>query len=185
MRIEEYQKEFLSVFAKIGELKIQRVVDAIVTAQQNRKTVYVFGNGGSGSNASHFVQDLLKCPIKDFSSAEGRFKAICLNDNVPVIMAYANDLSYEEIFKQQLMNFCEKGDLVIGVSGSGKSKNVFKAVEYANSIGVETFAIVGFTGGELLNTAKNVLHVPTENMQIYEDMTMCILHSIISSLKSV
>lgn len=183
MKIKEYFKILQEIFSLLDESKVEELANLIKTAGKNNKFIYIFGNGGSGANASHFTQDLLKCPIKNFFSQEGRYKAICLNDNIPVIMAYANDLSYEEVFLQQLMNFCTSGDLVIGLSGSGNSKNVIKAIEFGNRVGSKTFVITGFDGGSLLKSSNNSLHIQTNNMQAYEDVCMAVLHATISFLK--
>ncbi len=168
---------------KIDFDPVEKLISLVIETKDSGHTVYACGNGGSGANASHFVQDLLKCPIRDFTSANGRFKAICLSDNTPVIMAYANDMSYEDIFVQPLMNFCQKGDLLLGLSGSGNSRNVIKAFEYGNSIGATTFSIVGFDGGDLKSNSQHTLHIASNNMQVYEDLAMVVLHSVVSTLK--
>ncbi len=184
MQPQEYTSLLREELSRLNAAKIEDLVALIKETQSQNKTIYAFGNGGSGANASHFVQDLLKCPVKDFESSEGRYRVLCLNDNTPVLMAYANDMSYEQVFRQQLMNFCQPGDLVIGISGSGNSMNVVKAIEYANQSGAETFAIVGFSGGKLLPAAKQSLHFQTDNMQLYEDLCMIALHSVVTALKA-
>ncbi|MBI1975593.1 MAG: SIS domain-containing protein [Candidatus Vogelbacteria bacterium] len=183
MTPKEYFVQLCKTLDTLDYSNVESLISAIRETQARGGTVYVFGNGGSGANASHFAQDLLKCPIRDFGSRSGRYKTICLNDNTPVLMAYANDMNYEDIFVQQLMNFCEKNDLVIGISGSGNSMNVVKAIEYARGIGTRTFVIVGFDGGKLLTTAERAVHAKTSNMQIYEDIAMMTMHSIVTALK--
>lgn len=183
MTPREYSTLLSETLRELDETNVETLIAAILETRRAGGTVYVFGNGGSGANASHFVQDLLKCPIMDFSSTNGRYRAVCLNDNTPVIMAYANDISYEDVFRQQLMNFCTPRDLVLGISGSGNSMNVVRALEYANHAGAITFAIVGFDGGLLLNIARTCVHTKTHNMQIYEDIAMIKLHSIVTALR--
>jgi D-sedoheptulose 7-phosphate isomerase len=107
---------------------------------------------------------------------EQRFRMMCLNDNIPTLLAYANDVGYEDIFVEQLKNFLEEGDVVIAISGSGNSKNVVKAIEYANSKGAITVGLVGYSGGKLLNLVQIPLHIPVNDMQIAEDIHMMVVH---------
>src|SRR3990172_1560784 len=132
-----YVKEYLAEIKKIldameanltGEL--DKLVSILANARVNRNTVFTMGNGGSAATASHFAEDLAKCTITE---GMPRFKVISLTDSMPGILAWANDTSYEEIFIEQLKNLMEPGDIVIGISGSGNSMNVIKAIEYANS----------------------------------------------------
>ena len=108
------------------------------------------GNGGSGSTASHFACDINKGSCFELNK---KFKVICLNDNMPTILAYANDLSYDKIFVEQLKNFLQEGDVVIGISGSGNSETVLQAVSYAKEHGARTVGLSGFDGGTLARIA--------------------------------
>ena len=108
--------------------RFERFIEAMMDAYDQEKRIFVMGNGGSASTASHLACDINKGVC---SGLEKRFKVICLNDNIPTMLAYANDLSYEDVFLEQLKNFFMPGDLVIGISGSGNSKNVLRAIEYA------------------------------------------------------
>ncbi len=182
MEINSYLEHIQKSLPLIDPVQIEALAWAISKCRGTNARIFVFGNGGSGANASHFVQDLLKCPVKDFSSSSGRFAAICLNDNTPVVMAYANDLDYSEVFRQQLMNFARPGDLVIAISGSGNSKNVLKAIEYALTEKLDTFGICGFEGGVLLGLVKNAIHFKTSNMQVFEDLCSITLHAVVSNL---
>ena len=101
---------------------------------------------------------------------------MCLSDNVPTLTAYANDLSYDEVFVEQLRNFLEPGDLVIAISGSGNSRNVLKAVEYANRSGAITLGLTGYDGGELRRMAQHGVHIPIADMQVTEDLHMVLDH---------
>ena len=105
-----------------------------------------------------------------------KFKFICLNDNIPSLMAYANDLSFEDIFVEQLKNFYQKGDIVIGISGSGNSMNVLKAIDYANENGGVTVGLTGYSGGKLIEMAQHNVHIPIDDMQIVEDLHMVLDH---------
>ncbi|MBT7703780.1 SIS domain-containing protein [Candidatus Peregrinibacteria bacterium] len=109
---------------------------------------------------------------------EKRFKAVCLNDNLSALMAVANDISYEEIFVEQLKNFVKEGDVVIGISGSGNSMNVVKALEYGLSVGAQTVAICGFNGGKIKEIADLVVHVAIDDMEVSEDLHLVILHCV-------
>lgn len=131
------------------------------------------GNGGSGSNASHFVGDL----NKGFSyGREKRFRAICLNDNQAALTAYSNDVSYEDAFVELLRNFLRPGDVVVGISGSGNSPNILKAIAYANEVGAHTVGLCGFNGGKLAGLARTPLLAPVHDMQQVEDVHMILFH---------
>ena len=119
---------------------IAKITNLLIKTRDQGKNIYVMGNGGSGSTASHFVSDLLKTAI---TKGNKRFSAISLVDNTQVILAWSNDSSYEEIFVEQLHNLLSKGDVVIAFSGSGKSKNIIKAFKFAKK--KEAYCI-GFTG---------------------------------------
>src|SRR5512136_546365 len=112
--------------------KVEEIVGALLKARDSNKRVYVCGNGGSASTASHMASDLNKGANRKDAP---RFKAVALTDNIPAMLAWANDTSYDDIFVEQLRNHVEKGDIVIGISGSGNSPNVLKAIDYANSVG--------------------------------------------------
>jgi D-sedoheptulose 7-phosphate isomerase len=161
-------------------IQIDKVASILNKARENRNTIFTMGNGGSAATASHFVIDLSKMTI-----TEGlpRFKAIGLNDNIPSMLAWANDASYEDIFAEQLKNLMEPGDVVIGISGSGNSRNVIKAIEYANSHGAVTIGLSGFDGGKLLKCARENIHIPSRNMQRVEDIHLIIEHLLTSLLR--
>ena len=137
------------------------------------------GNGGSAMTASHFACDLNKgCSL----GRDRRFKVICLNDSMSTILAYANDLSYEHVFFEQLKNFFMPGDVVIGISGSGNSPNVLRALEYANQQKGVTIGWCGFVGGRLGSLAKIPLVISSQDMQQIEDVHMIIAHAAMQRL---
>jgi len=176
--IDEINQYLSSVTAAAGNLpkeKIAELAAMILKAYEEEKTIFVFGNGGSGANASHFAGDLIKGASYGL---EKRFKAVCLNDNLSALMAVANDISYEEIFVEQLKNFVKEGDVVIGISGSGNSMNVVKALEYGLSVGAQTVAICGFNGGKIKEIADLVVHVAIDDMEVSEDLHLVILHCV-------
>jgi len=146
---------------------------------ENRKKIFTMGNGGSGSTASHLVCDLNKGV--NFNQ-EKKYRAICLNDNLPTISAYANDLSYSDIFSEQLKTHMDKNDLVIGFSGSGNSENILKAIVFANKNQGITIGITGFDGGQLAKIAQFSLVVPIHDMQKCEDIHLILSHLIMQTL---
>ena len=171
-------KKYLQLLEKnlsaLNILQINQIADVIQSAYDNGNTIFTMGNGGSGTTASHIV-----CDFNNGASAKlaRKFKVMCLNDNVPSISAIANDISYDAIFKEQLKNFLRPGDIVIGISASGNSKNIIRAIEYANMSGATTIGFCGFDGGNLKKTAKYSIHVKTDDMKVTED-----IHSIVSHI---
>lgn len=175
-------KNFAGYFTRLKEtidkldLKaIQQVVDLLLECREKENTMYIFGNGGSAANASHIAGDFLKGISYGMDK---RFKAHSLADNMAGITAITNDLAYEDVFYEQLRTFMSPGDVVIGISGSGNSTNVIKAINWANENKGKTVAFVGYKGGRLKDIARYVVHVPVEDMEITEDMHTMIFHSI-------
>jgi D-sedoheptulose 7-phosphate isomerase len=160
--------------------QIQTVIVKLIEVYHRNGFVYIFGNGGSAATASHFVNDFNKGVSENLRK---RFRFCCLNDNVSSIMAIANDISFDQIFKFQLENYLTQNDLVIGISGSGNSKNVISAIQYANSVGAETIGLVGYDGGKLKKIAKHCIHVPANDMQKVEDIHMIMEHVMMSIIK--
>ncbi len=157
------------------------VIEVLELARESDKTIFIMGNGGSAATASHYVNDFNKG-----MSVEGkkRYKFLCLNDNTPTIMAIANDISYEEIFVEQLKNFFNAGDIVLGISGSGNSMNVVKALEYANLNGGTTIGFTGYNGGKMLKICQHNVHIPINDMQITEDLHMVLDHCMMRVLSN-
>lgn len=138
--IANYLNRLQETIAKLNHDEINTFINLLIAARDEEKQIFIMGNGGSASTASHFCCDFNKGSSYGFDK---RFKFICLNDNVPGMMAYANDVSYDDIFVEQLKNFFQPGDYVIGISGSGNSKNVLKAIEYAKENGGVTIGLTG------------------------------------------
>jgi len=178
--ISGYFGKLSNVLDKINRTQIDSFIQVLLKHYENNNNVYIFGNGGSGLTASHVVCDFNKGVCLDLDK---KFKIICLNDNIASILAYANDISYDDIFYQQLRNFLTSKDLVIGISGSGNSKNVIKAIEYAKKIGANTFSLCGFNGGKLKEIDEvNCIHVNINDMQLVEDCHMVIFHAFMQIL---
>lgn len=154
---------------------INNVMNVLEKARISRKRIFICGNGGSASTASHFTCDFNKGVSYN---QEIKYDFECLSDNVPMMMAIANDISYDDIFIVPLKNKLKEGDIVIGISGSGNSENVVRALSYANKIGAETIAICGYSGGRIKELAKYNIHVNIDNMQIVEDVHLILDHLI-------
>ncbi len=172
-RIETYFEREKQTIDRLNYDEIAEAVRVIADAYEREATIYIFGNGGSGATASHFASDFNK-GISE--GKEKKFRMICLNDNIPIMMAVANDISYDEIFRFQLQGRLKPDDLVIGISGSGNSKNIIRAAEYAKELGAKVIGLTGFSGGKLAALADYQMHVPLDDMQITEDLHMVFDH---------
>ena len=171
--IKEYYEREISVINRLNLDEINESMNAILDAYNRKGTIYICGNGGSASTASHFQNDFNK-GISEY--VDNKFNFYCLNDNVATIMAVANDIGYEEVFRFQLRNKITPNDLFIGISGSGNSKNVVNAAEYAKECGAKVVGITGYTGGKLKELADYKMHVDELDMQIDEDLHMTFDH---------
>jgi len=156
------------------------VVEKLLDARSSDSLVISMGNGGSASTASHFTADLLKTAI---IQDQKRFRALCLTDNIPVMTAWSNDTSYDEIFKEQLRNFVKKDDVVIVFSGSGTSKNVIKALELAKESGAYLIGFTGMSGGDFTEICDICIKIPSTNMLTIESFHLMLCHVIISCIR--
>ncbi len=170
---------------RVEEAQIQNLADRIYDCYRRDRFVFICGNGGSGSNASHFCEDLGKSTLRreDFENDQKkRLKVLSLTDNTPYILAWGNDEGFDRIFVEQLKNLGSSGDLLVAISGSGNSPNVLKAVEWANRHGLATFGCTGFSGGKLQTLAQHNLHVPLDDMGIVESIHLTIFHWVLDHL---
>lgn len=171
---------------KIDPAEVQALADTMFAAYQAGKMIFVIGNGGSGSNASHFCEDIgkgtLKLPEDLTHDRKKRFRILSLTDNTPYILAWGNDEGFERIFVEQLKNLASPGDLLIAISGSGNSKNILAAVEWANNSGLTTFGCTGFSGGKLKSLNHKNLHVPLDDMGIVETIHLAAFHWVVDDL---
>jgi D-sedoheptulose 7-phosphate isomerase len=170
---------------RVDPREVKALADAIFECYQNKRMVFLCGNGGSGSNASHFCEDLGKGTLRreDFDNdAKPRLRVLSLTDNTPYILAWANDEGFERVFVEQLKNLASPGDLLIGISGSGNSANILRAVEWANRHGMKTFGCTGFSGGKLKPLAQQGLHVPLDDMGIVESIHLTAFHWVVDDL---
>jgi D-sedoheptulose 7-phosphate isomerase len=178
--------EFRDYFNRLSETlnlmdteSIERLAELLIKARERENTIFIFGNGGSGATASHVTGDFLKGISYQMDK---RFRVQCLNDNVSGLMAISNDLSYEEIFVEQLKAFVRKDDIVIGISGSGNSVNVLKAMQYARLQEATTVAFCGYKGGKVKEYADLLIHAPIQDMEITEDIHIIVFHALKRSL---
>jgi len=156
--------------------KVQQAIGILAQARDDDRQIFVCGNGGSASTASHFVCDMVKGASY---GRERRFRIMALTDSLPTLTAYSNDVGYDCVFVEQLKNFARPGDVVMAFSGSGNSPNVVRAVEFANSIGCQTIAFTGRDGGKLGALAQLDIRVADPHMGRIEDGHMAAMHMIV------
>ena len=156
------------------------IVEKLLDARSSDSLVITMGNGGSSSTASHFAADLLKTAIM---KNQKRFRALCLTDNIPVMTAWSNDTSYDEIFKEQLKNFVKNDDVIVAFSGSGTSKNVVKALELAKETGAYLIGFTGMSGGDFTKICDICIKIPSTNMLTIESFHLMLCHVITSCIR--
>ncbi|MDO9537828.1 MAG: SIS domain-containing protein [Thermoplasmata archaeon] len=182
--MNEFRKAFINEYLDdiiriLGEIKqnntdfFDKLATIFLDARESNKKIFFCGNGGSASTASHFTSDLAKGTIVEGTP---RFKVLSLADNIPQMLAWGNDACYEDIFVEQLKNLFEPGDVIVGISGSGNSENVLRAVRYAGENDGVTVGITGFDGGKIKDMVDLCLIVPVHNMQKTEDIHMLVDH---------
>jgi D-sedoheptulose 7-phosphate isomerase len=173
--ITSYKQTLTKALDTIDLNKVTRAIEIVAEARAQGRTIFVCGNGGSASTASHFVCDMAKGASFQHAS---RFRIMALTDSLPTITAYSNDVAYESVFVEQLRNFAQAGDVVMLISGSGNSANVLRTAEYANSIGCHTIALTGRDGGQLGPLAELQIRVAEPHMGRIEDGHMIVCHMI-------
>lgn len=176
--IKEYIDLERQILSQLDVKALNAIINTLDSARRRNATIFIFGNGGSASTASHFVNDFNKGISEHL---EQPFRFVCLNDNIATVMAIANDIGYDAIFEFQLRGKVTKDDLVIGVSASGNSVNVLKAIEMAKLTGAVTIGLTGFDGGKLAKHADMSLNVPVMSMQITEDVHMMFDHIMMAA----
>jgi D-sedoheptulose 7-phosphate isomerase len=178
--LEHHIAEVRAVLGRIPTEAIEQVVHVILDAYRRKQHVYIVGNGGSASTASHFACDLSKATIVE---GRVRLRVTSLTDNIALLTAWANDTSYRNVFAEQLDNLLNEGDVVIAISASGNSPNVLAAVEAARTRGARTVGLVGFTGGALLAAVDTAVHVPSDSYGVVEDCHLVLEHAITESTR--
>ena len=171
--------------SRLSQPEIQKMADLIYGAWQNDKFVYIIGNGGSGTTASHMAEDLGKSTLRPEDlkdEAKRRLKVLSLTDNAGWLLAVGNDCGYDQIFVQQLMNYGSSGDLLLAISGSGNSPNILAAVDWANRHGLVTFGLTGYGGGKLKALQQHGLHVELDDMGMVESIHLCVFHWVLNDV---
>jgi D-sedoheptulose 7-phosphate isomerase len=178
---QDYFLSVQSVLRKLPFATIDQVTEALWYAYLEHRSVYVFGNGGSAALASHCACDLGKGTVVN---GNRRFRVLALTDNVPLMTAWANDASYEDVFAEQLATLVHKGDVALAISGSGNSPNVVKALQVARDAGAFTIGLTGFEGGRMKALCDLCVIVPSDSMQVIEDLHVCVNHAIFSAIRA-
>tara|TARA_B100000941_G_C28508698_1_gene559077 strand:- start:7373 stop:7930 length:558 start_codon:yes stop_codon:yes gene_type:complete len=185
MKFEELVKNIVEnkdAISSINLKSVEKIAQKIEEARKNNNTIFVAGNGGSSSTASHFVNDLMKATL---DKNKNLIKAISLSDNVPLLTAISNDIDYSEIFRFPIESLSSEGDLFIAISASGNSKNLIDAVDYCKENEIFTVGLLGFDGGELNKKVdiSNLIQTSSNNYELVENMHMIICHLISNYLK--
>jgi D-sedoheptulose 7-phosphate isomerase len=177
--VSDYFEAHQILANKIDKVMLQKSIDIVRVAFESGRKIITCGNGGSASTASHFITDWNK--MVNLATGQ-KFRGISLCDNIGLITAYGNDLSYEDVFSGQLAALADEGDLLIAISGSGNSPNVLRAVEFANKQGVNTLGIIGYDGGKLIQVVRHAFLVPSFDMQLCEDVHLMFGHMVMKEL---
>jgi D-sedoheptulose 7-phosphate isomerase len=178
---ETYLQQVSDVLKRLPFAQIDQVIDALWKAYLEDRTIYLFGNGGSAALASHCACDLGKGTVMN---GHRRVRVLALTDNVPLLTAWANDTSYAEVFSEQLRGFLRKDDVVLAFSASGNSPNVLNALTLAQETGALTIGLTGFQGGKMKSLCELCVVIPSENMQVIEDLHLSVSHSIFIALRA-
>jgi D-sedoheptulose 7-phosphate isomerase len=178
--LETYFRDQAAVLGQTSLEPLQAVLAVLEEARAAHRHIFVFGNGGSASTASHFAADLGKNTIRP---SLPRFRVTCLNDNMALLSAYGNDLGYDAVFVEPLLSLAEPGDVAIAISASGNSPNVVRAVQAANERGLVTIGLTGMGGGKLKSLASHCLVVPSGSYEHVEDTHMALCHALVSTFK--
>jgi D-sedoheptulose 7-phosphate isomerase len=187
--IADYMNSLSNTLKELDMNQLAKVVEVLLKAQQQGKKILTMGNGGHGNTAAHMINDFAKhttsSDSKDAVVTEKRFRTMCLNDSVSFVTGIGNDMGYDYIFSEQLKNWCESGDVVIGISGSGNSENVLKAFDVAKSLGATTICFSGKDGGKAKAIANICIVVPSSKMVQIEDVHLAINHALADELKKL
>jgi len=178
----QYFRLYEQVVSDLPFAVMEQAAAELLRAYEERSSVFLFGNGGSAALASHFACDLGKGTVVNGNRGK-RFRVLALTDNVPMMTAWANDRCYEDIFSEQLLNFIEPGDIAFAISGSGNSPNILRGLEVAREAGALSIGLTGFQGGRMKVLCNHCIVIPSDNMQIIEDLHLSVAHAIFSVLR--
>ncbi len=181
---ESYLTELKEAMAQLDFNELNKIIDILKKAYDENRLIFIIGNGGSASTASHFACDLGKGTLGDlYNSDKKRFRVCSLTDNNSVITAIGNDIGYDDIFYQQLKNLASQNDILILFTASGNSPNILKAIDFANSINMTQIGFLGFSGGKSADKLVNKIIVKSNNYGIIEDLHLVLEHIITQNLK--
>ena len=175
----DYAIRLTSILEDSDWSKVSSLANDLLACWQNGNQVFLCGNGGSAGNASHLANDFIYGVAK--SKGEG-IKAISLNDNVSVVTCLANDVGYDSIFSEQLAVLANPNDILIALSGSGNSSNIISVINEAKILGVKSYAILGFDGGECRKIVNHPIHFKVNDMQLAEDLQLIVGHMLMKWL---
>ena len=178
--IRWYLDELGNILDQLPQDQIAQIIRTLEQARTERRQIFLIGNGGSAATASHFANDLLKSTVTE---GKPRMKVFALTDNIPIMLAYANDCGYETIFAEQLDALAAPGDIVVAFSGSGRSPNVIRALDLARQRGLTTIGVTGRDGGEMRERCDICLIAPCQPMEQIEDVHVVLCHLIYSAIR--
>ena len=178
--VKSYIDQLNEVLNALPSEKFLEINKTLLEARETGKQIFVIGNGGSAAAASHMVCDFNK---NTREAGKKRMRAICLNDNTPSVLAYANDEGYDIIFSEQLLSLGQSGDILIAISGSGNSANIIKAIETARQMNIKVIGLTGFKGGKMKELTDICLVVPSDSMEMIEDVHLIINHILAGLLR--
>lgn len=178
--VKSYIDQLNEVLNALPSEKFLEINKTLLETRETGKQIFVIGNGGSAAAASHMVCDFNK---NTREAGKKRMRAICLNDNTPSVLAYANDEGYEIIFSEQLLSLGQSGDILIAISGSGNSANIIKAIETARQMNIKVIGLTGFKGGKMKELTDICLVVPSDSMEMIEDVHLIINHILAGLLR--
>jgi D-sedoheptulose 7-phosphate isomerase len=180
--LDSYFNRSATVLTQMPYFEMEAAADLLYKAYEEDRRVFIFGNGGSAALASHFACDLGKGTAMP-ATGDRRFRVMSLTDNVPLLTAWANDSSYEQVFAQQLRNFIQEGDVAFAISGSGSSPNVLMALQAAREAGAFNIGLTGFKGGKMKDLCDICIIIPSDNMQIIEDFHLSTAHALFTLIR--
>jgi D-sedoheptulose 7-phosphate isomerase len=184
--ISGYTEAINRAMAQFDPQQFEKIIEILVEAYKNDRQVFIAGNGGSAGTANHFVCDFGKNAVPFTGTGRGnrRFRIISVSDNIEKITALGNDISFEEIFRQQLINLMREGDVFIAISASGNSPDIVRACEYAKELKSRIIVLAGFKGGKIREMAETAIVVPLESYEQIEDIHLIIMHMIVYYFKN-
>ena len=183
--LPNYLARLNAEISRLNQAEIQKWADLVYQAWQNSRFVFIIGNGGSGTTASHMAEDLGKSTLRPEDlkdESKRRLKVLSLTDNTGWLLAVGNDCGYDQVFVQQLMNYGTAGDLLIAISGSGNSPNILAAVDWANRHKLTTFGLTGYGGGKLKGVQQHGLHVDLADMGMVESIHLSVFHWVLNDV---